>query len=426
MIASHALSVARLCLFIGLVISSAHLTGCSVLRRDAVPENLVNIAQPAGFDGIRFWGDGGTEELKKWMAESLDRQRAILVADGIEQLPSVSYLALSGGGENGAYGAGLLCGWTVRGDRPEFRVVTGVSAGALIAPFAFAGPEYDHVLRDVFSCLRSDQIIKSRNLFDGLLSDGLFDTGPLRKLIEKYVDQAFLDRIGQEHRKGRGLWIATTNLDAQRPIVWFMGRIAESKHPDALKLFQDIMIASASIPGAFPPVMISVEAQAKTYDEMHVDGGATSQVFLYPASFNLSEFAKKFGATRERHTYIIRNARIDPEYLPVRRRTLAIAQRSVSSLISSQGVGDLYRMYLQCLRDDIEFNLASIPDDIDVNHAEMFDATYMTKLFEHAYQKALAGYPWQKSPPGFQFTAPTEPPAPVEPASGVPSGSEGR
>jgi predicted acylesterase/phospholipase RssA len=378
------------------------IAGCSAIERKALPAEQLASAQPLGIPGVRFWGDADGDVLAQWNKERLENQKALLVSQGIEHLPAASYLALSGGGEDGAFGAGILCGWTQHGTRPKFSVVTGVSAGALIAPFVFAGPEYDHVLREVFRELDMAKVARSRSILSGLFGDALFETRPLRDLLEQHIDQAFIDVIANEYRKGRGLWIATTNIDAQRPVIWGLGRIAASGHPRARELFIDVMIASAAIPGVFPPVMIDVEVDGERYDEMHVDGGATTQVFLYPASFSVRNFAQKNAARRERHLYVIRNARIDPVYKPVRRRTLPIAQRAVASLISSQGVGDLYRIYLLCLRDDIDFNLASIPREITADHETMFEATYIRNLFDAAYEQAARGYPWERVPPDFQ------------------------
>jgi hypothetical protein len=159
-------------------------------------------------------------------------------------------------------------------------------------------------------------------------------------------DQALLDAIAAEYAKGRVLLIGTTNLDARRPVIWNIGQIAGSGHPGALDLVKAILIASAAIPGAFPPVMIDVEVDGKTYEEMHVGGGASSQVFVYPPGLSVAATSRAEGVTRERRLYVIRNARLDPDCAQVDRSTLSILERAVSSLIQTQGVGDLYRIYL--------------------------------------------------------------------------------
>ncbi len=378
------------------------LGGCAAASRSPLPDALADRAGVVGMPGVRFWGDVASPQLERWLRDGLERERAYLASQGISTLPDASFLALSGGGPDGAFGAGLLCGWTARGDRPSFRIITGISTGALIAPFAFVGPDYDHVLREVYTTLSTAQVAQQRGIIDGLTSDAIYDNSRLRGLIERYVDRAFLDRVAEEYRKGRGLVIGTTNMDAQRPVIWAMGAIAASGHPDSLQLFRDVMIASASIPGVFPPVMIRVEVDGRVYDEMHCDGGTASQVFLYPASFSIRTFAKEVGAERDRTVYVLRNARLAPEYQEVPRRTLPIAQRAVSTLIKTQGVGDLYRIYLGCLRDQLSYRLAYIPEEFTPQGKEMFDPAYMRALFDLAYERAKNGYPWASAPPGFE------------------------
>jgi predicted acylesterase/phospholipase RssA len=227
-------------------------------------------------------------------------------------LPTAVFLAISGGGDNGAFGAGLLNGWTAAGDRPVLKLVTGVSTGALIAAFAFLGPAYDARLRRLYTTLSPSDIKRERPLYAALSSDALADNTPLRKLVEKEVDQAFLDAVADEHQKGRLLLVATVDLDARHSVLWNMTKIAASKDPKALDLFRSIMVASAAIPGAFPPVMIDVEAKGRPYQEMHVDGGTMSQVFVYPPSLHVKKTARTYNIARERSVDVIRNARLDP------------------------------------------------------------------------------------------------------------------
>jgi len=388
----------RAFVFAGLLLMSI---GCSVLKRgDPIPHELGVEALPMGVPGARVWGDEGDKVVEQRFMVSLERERVARGLASIDELGEASFLAISGGGSDGAYGAGLLCGWTAHGDRPVFKIVTGISTGALIAPFAFLGSDYDFVLREVYTSVSTKQIAKSRSWISGLLSDGMTDVSPLRKLIAKHVDQKFLDRVAQESRKGRILLLGTTNLDSQRPVMWTMGSIATSGHPNALELFREVMIASASIPGAFPPVMIDSEVGGKKYQEMHVDGGVSSQVFLYPASFSFKKLPDSGAAHRKRRVFVIRNGLLYPQHESVRRRVVPITVRSVSTLIKSQGLGDLYRIYLGCLSDGIDYNLASIPEDFKEKSEEAFDPKYMKILFERGYDAAVKGYVWKKTPPG--------------------------
>lgn len=200
---------------------------------------------------------------------------------------------------------------------------------------------------------------------------------------------------------GRALIIGTTNLDAQRPVLWDMGRIAMIDHPMALALFRKILLASASIPGAFPPVRFEARAEGRVYEELHVDGGITQQVFLLPTSFAFSRIDREEGRTLSQRLYVIRNGKIDPEWQAVDEKLLPIAQRSISTLTKHQGIGDLYRMYAAAERDRIDFNLAAIPAEFSARSSRPFDKAYMIPLYELGYRQGKQGYAWMKAPPGW-------------------------
>jgi hypothetical protein len=231
------------------------------------------------------------------------------------------------------------------GNRPQFKAVTGVSTGALIAPFAFAGPEYDPVLRSVFTSVGPSDIAHKRSLLAAINDDGMADNRPLWEQISRHADESLLEKIADEHAKGRILLVATTSLDACQPVVWNMGKIAASGAPVALDLFRRILLAPAAIPGAFPPTMIRVEAAGETYEEMHVDGEASAQVFLYPPSMRGVAASLGEEMTRKLHVYIIRNSPRRASWAPVKRRTISIISPAIRSLIHTQGFGDLYRIY---------------------------------------------------------------------------------
>ena len=264
-------------------------------------------------------------------------------------------------------------GWSEHGDRPEFDLVTGISAGALIAPFAFLGRAHDRELAGLFTTYGADQIYQS-NILSGLFGgNALADSAPLARLIEHYVDARFLRRVAEERAKGRFLLVGTTNLDAQRPVYWDMGKIAQKGDARALQLFRQVLLASASIPGIFPPVLIQVEAGGQLYQEMHVDGGTTREVFFTIADFRFREIDKAIGRKVQRRLWIIRNGKIEPEYKAMPETTLAIAQRSLETLTKSRGIGDLARMYSRARADNIDYNLAAIPADFDAPHPKPFD-----------------------------------------------------
>ncbi len=400
---NHVHRVARILVAALLVVS-----GCSTLTRgDAVPVALqpeARIPIPELPAGIRYRVDRAEDRasLSEEFAKSWERERQHRASQGhTGPLPPIAFLALSGGGDEGAFGAGLLNGWTAAGDRPQFKLVTGISTGALIAPFAFLGPAYDAQLRELYTNISSKDILKFRSYLAALTSDAMADTRPLRRMLGRHVDRAMLDAIAAEHVKGRELWIATTNLDSRERYIWNLTRVAASRHPKALDLFHSLMIASAAIPGAFPPVLIDVEAAGRGYQEMHVDGGAMAQVFVYPIGLDFEALAAEHHADRQRTLYVIRNSRLDPDWAQVERRTLSIAGRAISSLIHTQGVGDLYRIYLTAQRDGLDFNLAYIPAQFNAPHKADFDRDFMRALFETGYDMAAKGYAWDKVPPGY-------------------------
>jgi predicted acylesterase/phospholipase RssA len=286
---------------------------------------------------------------------------------------------------------------------PTFDLVTGVSSGALIAPFVFLGREHDGQLREIFTKYgRKD--IYTYNVNGLIEGSSLTDDTPLAHLIEKYVDDAFLQEVARERAKGRILLIGTTNLDTQRPVLWDMGRIAMSNNPDAIVLFRKILLASATLPGVFPPVRIQVRVGGKNYDELHVDGGVTRQVFIAPSIFSFASGNHKPGtAVAKRRLYVIKNGKIDPEWQPVSENVMSITTRSIDTLIKNQGIGDLYRIYSISKHDGIDFNLASIPPDFRKVRNEPFDAGYMNALFDRGYDLASHNYSWVKSPPGLEL-----------------------
>lgn len=253
-------------------------TGCAAsVTRTPVPAALSERAQIPGLAHARFWGDEVPKDILAFAREHMPTvARMAAKAKQAKGRAVVEYLALSGGAGDGAYGAGLLVGWSERGTRPEFEVVTGVSAGALIAPFAFLGPAYDRRLTEIWTKYKTDDLATPQILAGLLGAEALADSKPLAELIAKYIDRRMLDRIAYEYRdKGRMLLVGTTNLDAQRPVIWNMGELAASSHPHAHDLFRQVLLASVSLPGVFPPVHIDLEAGRRVLEEMHVDGGPT-------------------------------------------------------------------------------------------------------------------------------------------------------
>ncbi len=390
---------------LGLGLAILLVVGCSAQpRQQAVPFEKTAQAKVSGLEDVRYLVDDpkDMERMAQDVLALWDKQRALLVAQGksLHELPAANFLAISGGGDKGAYTAGLLNGWTKHGTRPTFTLVTGISTGALIAPFAFLGSAHDEELAALYTNTSSQDLVEVRGVLAALTDDAVLDTAPLRRMIAQVVDRKFLDEVAAEYAKGRVLLVSTTNIDASRRVIWNMTKIAASKDPRAMHLFHDIMLASAAIPAAFPPVLIDVVVDGQVYQEMHVDGGTTSQVFVYPASINLAKMSAENGVHRDRKLFIIMNERIDPDWGQTERRVFNIAQRSLGTLIHNQGIGDLFRIFVTAHLDQLDFNLAYIPASFNHPNPGVFDTDYMRALYQVGYERALKGYEWEKTPPG--------------------------
>jgi hypothetical protein len=227
------------------------------------------------------------------------------------------------------------------------------------------------------------------------------DTRPLLGLISRNADDRMLAAIAREYAKGRLLLIGTTNLDVMRPVIWNIGAIAASGHPDALRLVRRILLASSAVPAVFPPVLIDVAVGGLPYQEMHVDGGAVAQLFLYPPAITANRHLRHGPLARERRAFVIRNARLDAESIAVERSIFTIAGRAIASMIHYSGNSDILRLQLTAARDGVDFNLAYIGEDFMVKHRDLFDPAYMRALFDYGYRLAAAGFPWEKGHPRF-------------------------
>jgi predicted acylesterase/phospholipase RssA len=391
-------------------------TGCATapLHR-AVPPQALSEAVVEGFSpGIRFWADEAPPNIGEMIHERITAYRAQNAAYFAQHgaYPDLHYLAISGGAYDGAFGAGLLCGWADAGTRPDFALVTGVSTGALIAPFVFIGPGYDDEIREFFTKTRSDMIFVSSvgQVLDGLTGGlAVTDSAPLARKIETHVTPEVMQRIAAEHRKGKRLFLGTTNIEAQRGVIWDIGAIADSGNPKALALIRRIMLASAAVPGLFAPVFIEVEIGAERYTEIHADGGVTSQVFLYPLKLQRSVIDEFLRYNLKRHLYIVRNSKITPEYQALQPGLFSLTRRSIETLTKYQGLGDLYRLYVGAQRDGVEYNLITIPEGFTAQSQEIFDPAYMSALFDVGYQMGRSGSQWQKKPPGVDYLSASPP-----------------
>ena len=384
--------------------AASGLPACSIPPRlAAVPRGRASTATVVGVPNERFFPTeaAGQAALQREFVAAVERQ---LMARGLPPtapLPELDLLGISGGGENGAFGAGLLNGWTERGDRPTFFLVTGISTGALSVPFAFLGGARDPQLKGVYTDITLADVMVARGYTAAIWNDGMADNSPLFRTISRYIDEALLAEIGRAHDGGRLLLIGTSNLDAQMPVIWNVGAIARSGHPKALDTIRRILLASSAIPGAFSPVLFDATLDGRPFQELHVDGGAFAQVFLYPPSvsrFRQERLARRLPVAPAR-AWVIRNGRLDPDWASVDRRTVGIASRAVAAMISSAGYNDVRRIQAAAERDGVDYNLAFIGRDFTVEYDKPFDQAYMRPLYEYGRQRGLRGDAWVRRPP---------------------------
>jgi hypothetical protein len=370
------------------------MAGCGTITRPAFQQRDVQAsASVHALDAYRF---AATDERRFliWMQGWTEQRRAAGL-DGIKAL------GISGGGANGAYGAGVLVGWTRTGARPSFDVVTGVSTGALIAPLAFAGPAWDSRLTAAYHDPKLGAL--TRGWLNALVHPSLFSGGSLTRLVARYVDQPLLNAIASEHDKGRRLMVATTNLDSQESIIWDMGAIAKASlqsddRGEALHLFRTILVASASIPGVFPPTLISLGPPGRGLSEMHVDGGVTTPFFLVPEAMVMW---RPEHSMRPTDLYVIINGQLGPTFSVTRGGATSIVLRAFDTLGRSDARARITAVQTFAERNGGNLNYSAIPDDIGADPFN-FDRHNLSMLFEVGVDRAGSGR---------AFRAVTDPPA---------------
>lgn len=364
------------------------------------------------FSGLipeRWWADAAPPNLESMIKASLrlaaSRQQ-LTNAFKTGDAPVVNALVLSGGSANGAFGVGVLAGWTESGTRPEFDYVTGISTGAMIAPLAFLGAGYDDELIEAYTTITKKDVYRSQGIAGVLWGSSLEDTRPLRKLIERYITPDIVLGLAAEYERGRRLSVLTTQFDALRPMVWDLTAIAANRGEEATPFIRQIILASAAVPGLFPPVAIEWTYQGKTFTELHVDGAVSAQVFAYPPHIRLTELDKKFGVSVNRRLFLIQNGNAVSYYEPAPVKTLKIMRRAISGLLLNQMNHDVERIYFISERDGVDFNMIAIPDDFEANRGSDFDPDYMRQLYELGRGLARAGDFWKTAPPTLQTGTP--------------------
>ena len=320
--------------------------------------------------------------------------------------PPQHVLALSSGGLYGAYSAGVLDGWSGTGTRPEFDVVTGSSTGALIAPFAFLGSEYDAQAMKLYTGVRAEDIFRVRAWVTIPFRDALATSAPLRKLIHDQVTEALMERVAEEHRKGRRLYVGTTDLHSKRAVIWDMGAIACRPCPEGCTLFRDVLLASASVPGVFPPVPFEVEVDGRRRTELHVDGAITAPLFMPPGVFATAAVAAgpNFNANPLPGApcfYAVVAGKLYPEAGPVRRRVLPVLAATTGALLYAQCRAELANMYWQSRLSGMRYHMIALRQDAEIgaDSAVSFDPEVMKKLYAEGQTDGKSGPRWMYVPP---------------------------
>ncbi len=366
------------------IVCLAFLVGCTLPRREA-PVGLFATATPVGFPSAVRYYSADWRNLGQPFAEKLDRVRNAS-PDG-----TVNVLALSGGGAAGAFGAGALVGLSHRGERPEFQVVTGVSTGALIAPFAFLGPEWDPQLTAAFSGERTEHLL-SAHWLESLFRPGLYDNRPLAALVDDYITLDLLHAVAREAARGRLLEVATTDLDREETVMWDMGAIAARGDESARQLFRDVLLASASVPGAFRPILLHVEDASGVHDEMHVDGATTVPFVGAPeiAFFSSLEWAGLRGGK----IYVLINGQFASTPSTTRFSTVPVLARSVSAATRHMTRMQLATTAQFAAAHGMDLRLTAVPADYSEVSMLDFRPTTMRALFNYGVSCSERGRLW--------------------------------
>jgi hypothetical protein len=360
-----------------------------------IPSGLVSVAQIPGFIGVRQWGEASG-------AKTIIDARSANAAVAQRSNGPLNVLALSGGAADGAFGAGFLTGWTQTRTRPQFHVVTGVSVGALIAPFAFLGAQYDDVLKQLLTELSGKSAITPRSRLFALLGDSLASPRPLESLIAAHFNERIMGEVAVLHRAGRRLYVSTSHIYAGREVIWDIGAIANSGRGDALALIHRVLLASAAVPILLPPVYFEVEAGGQRYNEMHVDGGIMRQMFIAPPGFDWDAAGRKLGTDGHINFYVIRNGRTRSEYMVMQPNPIGLGEHAMFQLTQSLGIGDLYMIYMRAQREHASFRAAWIDDAFAASWTQWYDPQYVRALFEYGHAQARGANVWHALPPGIK------------------------
>ncbi|MCL9773920.1 patatin-like phospholipase family protein [Vibrio methylphosphonaticus] len=372
--------------------SSKHALDNRVNQENYKQVNIQHSEVFKGSEPYRFWG----HEQPDFLLKSSYTPTSLMVPGD-----RLNILALSGGGANGAFGAGVINGLYDAGELPEYTLITGVSAGALIAPFVFTGGEDIHKLKDVMLSLDDREVLGKKNFLNTIFKDAFTNGKSLLELMENTYDYEMIDRIAEQHRLGKRLFIGTTHFDSGKQITWNIGEIAASELPNKQRLIHQILAASASIPGVFPPQFINVEYEGETLEELHVDGGLTFQMFFDPSNFDYGQISESMGLQEPPMVHVIRNGTLEPGYTRVKDKGVDLLTRSISNLTLQQTRGDMYRMLYMSEKNgyDIGFTYVDTSFKAHKKSKNMFDKDYMNNLYNYGYRKAQGQQLWVAEAP---------------------------
>jgi predicted acylesterase/phospholipase RssA len=321
---------------------------------------------------------------------------------------TIDLLVISGGGDWGAFGAGVLKGWgRVTGElaKPQFDVVTGVSTGAMIAPFAFLGD--DESIERIVKMYRNPQKdwTASRGLLFFLPNNPSFFALPgLEREMRAVLDRGLLERIVAEGATGRSLIVNTTNIDLGDMRAWDI--VAEAKTALASNNEEHvyrILLASAGIPAIFPARSIG--------NYLYVDGAITGNI-LYRARVREDESiparwaAKhpKLPMPRLRYWVIFNNQfRFPPQVTQERwpdimsRATIMATQTStVNSMRHLYAMAEIARLKH---RVDTEVRVMAVPDYWVPPKPGTFEAEVMNELADLGEKMGADPASWRTDPP---------------------------
>ena len=382
------------------VFLSLFLVACSsthTLENRVTKDNYRAVTVESSFadassEPYRVWGDDASDFLFN-------------PQDGTTPLKvngdQLNILALSGGGANGAFGAGIINGLYDSNQLQEYSIVTGISAGSLMAPFVFVGGDEIPRLKEVMLSLNDDLILGKRNFLNALIKDAFTDGQKMFEFIQKVYTAEMIEQIAVQHQAGRRLFIGSTHFDSEELVVWNLGRIAESDLPNKVTLIHQILAASSSIPGVFPPQFITVNQGDKTLEELHVDGGLTVQMFFEVVNVDYAKINEALGLTTSPQIHVIRNGMLKVPYQATEDKGVDLLSRSLGSMTIQQAKGDLYRMLYFSKNSGLELSFTYMDDEFNAPKAtkDMFDLQYMKALYQHGYSKAKSTELWSTEVP---------------------------